>query len=225
MPLRTAVENVLAGNPAQAAVLFELGSLSEIYFSDRVVLCEGKTDHSLLPILEGKLSTGAPVAFVSLRGCNNTKGSLDVLKAMEVNACAIVDLDFGFGNNAAALLEGARDIQAEARKTFTRLATENGIDLGPNGYPKKTHRAAWPAFAKDAEGAALVELVHAALKKHRVWMWKSGCIEDVLAIEGSKGEETLASAEECLQAMTCEELKRRYPEACECLRWIRSGCR
>lgn len=223
VPLKRAVENVLAGNPHQARVLFELGSLSEIYFSDRVVLCEGKTDEALLPILEGKLPTGTSTAFVSLRGCNNTKGSLDVLKAMEVNACAIVDLDFGFGNNAGALLEGAKDIQAEARKILRRLASQTGVNVGANGFPQKGDRTLWPALARDGEGSELVNRVHAALREHRIWLWKSGCIEDVLGIQGSKGEDAIACAGERLEAMRAQELTRTYPEACECLAWIRSG--
>lgn len=218
VPLKRAVENVLAGNPHQARVLFELESLSEIYFADRVVLCEGKTEQTLLPILESKLSGQmglSPAAFVAVGGCDNTVPALRALKAMRIDGYAVVDLDFGCGSKAQV------DVREPAVKVFERLKAEKRVALNKS-FPSRKEAAAWAAFAQDPEGREIVERVHVALKKRRIWMWRSGRIEEVLGIDG-KGEDSISEARERLQAMTAVELGRTYPEACECLAWIRNG--
>lgn len=49
LPLRIAVKDALEDAESQSRTLFELGNLAEIYFAERVVLCEGKTDRRILP--------------------------------------------------------------------------------------------------------------------------------------------------------------------------------
>ena len=49
-PLQQAVQDAVAKGESQSRVLFELGNIADIYFAERVVLCEGKTDRRILPL-------------------------------------------------------------------------------------------------------------------------------------------------------------------------------
>jgi predicted ATP-dependent endonuclease of OLD family len=63
---------VLQDHQAQSDVLYELGNLSEIYFSELVVLCEGKTDRRLIPLAYERFFDQSPsselIAYVSVNG-------------------------------------------------------------------------------------------------------------------------------------------------------------
>ena len=99
-PLRQAVLDAIEDGESQSQTLFDLGNLVDIYFADRVILCEGKTDRRLLPLAYEQLYQRSPdldhIAFVSVGGCNNFAKALAVLSAMDIRACAIADLDFAF---------------------------------------------------------------------------------------------------------------------------------
>lgn len=50
-----AVAQAISEAQAQSRTLFELGNIAEIYFAEKVILCEGKTDQRLLPLIYEKL--------------------------------------------------------------------------------------------------------------------------------------------------------------------------
>ena len=99
-PLKKAVVEALDGAQAQSRTLFELGNLADIYFTERVVLCEGKTDRRILPLAYELLNGRKPeidhITFVSLGSCSGIPKALSVLSSIGINACAVADLDFAF---------------------------------------------------------------------------------------------------------------------------------
>lgn len=91
-PLGQAIQEALEESPSQSRALFESGNIADIYFAERVVICEGKTDRRILPLVyerfDGRTAELDPVAFVSLGGCGDIRKALLVLRAMEITACA-----------------------------------------------------------------------------------------------------------------------------------------
>ena len=82
-PLREAVHTALNDAQAQSRTLFELGNVAEIYFCDKVVICEGKTDQRLLPLLYERLYGCSAeidrICFVSLGSCSGIPKSFSGL--------------------------------------------------------------------------------------------------------------------------------------------------
>jgi putative ATP-dependent endonuclease of OLD family len=224
-PLGVAVKQAVADHAAQARVLFELGSLADIYFSELVVICEGKTERALLPLLYAKERRGRHVAFVSLRGGDSTRGALCVLAAMQIAAGAIVDLDFGFSGTGSNLLSDKQGTLTRAREIFQRLAGTGAFEVGDNGFPKtkgvENPAVGWEAFARDTEGASLVGQVHDELLAQGIWMWRVGAVEDVLHIAG-KGELVIEQQEQVLGAMSSADVRSKFPELAECFQWLNS---
>lgn len=232
-PMRSAVEAALADAESQSRVLFELGNLADIYFSERVVLCEGKTDRRLLPLAYRQVFGKDPdldgIAFVSLGGAADIPKALPVLAAMEIKACAVVDLDFAFvegrkGGNALLPKNGA-DIE-RAKEILQRIQPVHGFTLGANGLPSSkgsqvSASDAWAFMAADGAGGMIAESVHSALKARSIWVWKQGSVEDVIGYS-DKGEDAIIEQENRLRKMTVEEVKFTMPEVVSCLEWIRS---
>lgn len=170
-PLGQAVKSALADAESQSRTLFELGNLAEIYFADKIVLCEGKTDCRLLPLAYKQLY-GQPmevdrISVISLGACSDIPKAIPVLKAMGANVCAVADLDFAFTEarkGSTPLLEkNGKDIQ-DAKAILKRLEPVKNFTLADNGLPTKGAgwQAAdiWAEFAKDDEGKAIVQSAH-----------------------------------------------------------------
>lgn len=231
-PLQKAVRDAIEDAQSQSRVLFELGNIADVYFAERVVLCEGKTDRRILPLAYERLYGHAPeldhVAFVSIGSCSDIRKALTVLRAMEIPACAVADLDFAFteaakGNKALVAKDGAEISKAKA--ILNRLQPAHGFSLAANGLPenKNGFRAAdtWALLAADAEGKSLASGVHSLLKTHGVWVWATGAIEHIIGTH-DKGEDAIIAQEESLRAKSSEEIAAEFPAIVECFNWIKS---
>lgn len=231
-PLRHAVEEALHNAESQSRTLFELGNLAEIYFANKVVICEGKTDLCLLPIAYEKLYGHSPdldhIAFISVGGCGNIPKVLPVMDAMGISAFAIVDLDFGYthARSGGILARNGEDL-IRVKKVLNRLKIKHNFELHDNGLPKKNKATgslaadAWAIFATDHEGKILAKKVQEDLKAHRIWAWSEGCIEQVTGQE-NKGEDAIIEQEQLLQDIHSSDLEREMPAFKACFDWIRS---
>ncbi|ROO36387.1 hypothetical protein SAHL_02580 [Salinisphaera orenii YIM 95161] len=230
-PLRQAVREAVANAESQARTLFELGNLAEIYFAERVVLCEGKTDRRLLPLAYEKLYDQTPeldhIAFVSPGSCADFPKALSVLTAMGIQACAVADLDFAYTHaRSGGLLPRDSEDMANAKALLGRLQSDVGFTLGGNGLPQTDRKTGWNAadawahFAVDENGCAIVEGSHKDLKANKVWIWRQGCIEHVTGAAG-KGEDAIIEQEDQLRALSAADIEQQMPAFKACFDWIR----
>lgn len=229
-PLSQAVQDAIEDAESQSQTLFELGNLVDIYFADRVVLCEGKTDRRLLPLAYERLYQRSPdldhIAFVSVGGCNSFAKALFVLSAMDIRACAIADLDFAYTHaRRSDLLERDGADLTAAKAALNRLQLEHGFTLNGNGLPQKCSQWSaadiWACFASDEEGQGIAQGSHETLKASRIWAWPQGCIEQVTCAD-DKGEDAIIEQERQLRTMSAEEIEQQMPAFKACFDWIRS---
>lgn len=233
-PLRVAVSSALSDAESQSRTLFELGNVAEIYFSERVVLCEGKTDRRLLPLAYERLYGHPPeldhVTFVSLGACSDIPKALPVLSAMGIKACAIADLDFAFtearkGSNPILPKDG-EDLK-KVKTLLHKLQQTEHFPLGDNGLPTKNKGTGWQAsdtwalMARDNEGKMIAESVHSSLKSKGIWVWPVGCIEQV-TMHTDKGEEAIIEQESKLNELDANQLEQDMPIFKICFEWIKS---
>lgn len=232
-PLRHAVDEAIQGAKSQTRTLFALGNIADIYFAERVVLCEGKTDHRLLPLAYERLYGQTPdldqIAFVPLGSCADIPKALPVLAAMGIRACAIADLDFAYthARTGKVLDRRGKDL-INTKRILARLQSVHGFKLNGNGLPQNDKQSAWTAaddwalFALDEEGKAVVQGTHQDLKQSRIWVWVEGCIEQI-TVATDKGEEAIDEQEQLLQKLTAAEISAQMPSLQMCFEWIRSS--
>ncbi len=231
-PLRQAVSAALEDAQSQSRTLFELGNLAEVYFSERIVLCEGKTDRRLLPLAYERLFGQPPeldhIAFVSLGSCSDIPKALPVLSAMGIKACAIADLDFAFTEarkGGAPWLPKDGEEMNSVRTVLKGLQQTLGIPLADHGLPTKKNgfqaADAWALFAQDNNGKSIASAAHQALKEKQVWVWREGCIEQVTGCS-EKGEDAIIEQENQLRTMTAADIEQNMPAFKMCFEWIKS---
>lgn len=230
-PLRQAVQEALESQPSQSRALFELGNLSEIYFTDRVVICEGKTDRRLLPLAYERLYGQSPdldhIAFVSLGSCGDIPKALAVLSAMGIQACAVADLDFAYTEaRKGGLLERDGEDITTAKRVLAGLSQKHGFKLNGNGLPQNDKSGwsaadAWACYSENEDGRKIALISHETLKNMGVWVWLEGCIEHVTKAD-QKGEDAISEQEDKLRELSATDIEQEMPAFKTCFDWIRS---
>ena len=228
-PLAEAVSAAIDDSAAQARLIFELGNISEIYFNDKVVVCEGETDARVLKAayesLFGRLPEDDLIAIIPVNTCTNISKTRNVLSAMEIPSLAVVDLDFCFvESRKCGYLDKNDENLTAAKNLLEELADKHGYVLN-GGLPqscKKTDKKAaalWEIFAMDIRSHSIINSCFDQLHGLGVWSWKTGAIE---AITGalSKGEDAITSQELAIRSLSPTELKSQMPELGDCLEWI-----
>jgi putative ATP-dependent endonuclease of OLD family len=99
--------------------------------------------------------------------------------------------------------------------------------LGDNGLPAKDKKSSWAAadtwalWAQDDEGKVIAKNVHDELKTLKIWVWPTGCIENVTRHD-QKGEDAIITQEAELRQLNAESLNEKMPEFKLCFDWIKS---
>lgn len=233
-PLAAAVTEAINEAQHQSRVLFELGKAADVFFSDRVLLNEGKTEQRLLPLLYeailGRTAASDRIGILSMDGSGNLAGALRVLASMEIDSKAVADLDFAFVQaGKAGLIDRANDPEVVAAQALlAKLKNDHGFPLAQNGLPQNDKKSGWTAadvwslFARDPEGAKIVATQRQKMLAHGIWVWAAGTIEDVLGVR-EKGEEAIQVIEQDISSLDAEKLTAQYPAITELFHWVRQA--
>ncbi|APX99750.1 ATP-dependent nuclease [Lacinutrix venerupis] len=227
--LKSAIPQVEQNAQHQLTLMFALSNSSNILFSERVILSEGKTENRLMPFLIEKISGNSlgvnKCALVQQGGSGNTKKSKLVLDMMDLPCKAIVDLDYAFKQAIEDGFLQANDTDILACKTeMANLATTNGINLN-NGWPTKRNSSmtAEEAFALLAQSPSIqgnIQNLKAKLISNGIWIWTKGAIEKHLNIQG-KNEQVWATLKNNIETNGIVlALPNDHQEISDCINWL-----
>lgn len=229
IPMGAAVAQAMAEAQAQSRTIFELGNIAEIYFAEKVILCEGKTDQRLLPLIYEKLYGVRPelerICFVALGSCTSIPKGFSVLTAMGIKCGVIADLDFAFTHARGPWLPKECEEMDNVKSVLQVVGQTEGFQIGGNGMPQNSRSGSaaecWAAFARNVDGQALANAAHEAMKGFATWVWPMGCIEDALNIE-EKGEAAIIAQEDNIRSWQPEIIDQEYPVFRSTLDWMRA---
>lgn len=191
--LREAIDKVIQGNDAQARLLFETYNLSQILFSDCVLIAEGDTEKNVLPSLikkvTGKSLGELKLALVIATGSQNIPGMLKILKEMNIPAKGLADLDFAFSAHKYELIDKNHPCIEKCLDIIKELKPQHGFNLlgryptGGNGYkPAQIYELLAQQIQADESILGLIE----HFKTKSIWMWKLGAIEPHLCLNAKE---------------------------------------
>lgn len=192
--MEDAVKRVVEEAESQLDIVFELSNSSQILFSERVVLAEGKTEQKLLPKLFKSIAGESfgfyKSAFIALHGVGNIFKTMQVLEAMDMPAKALVDLDFVFTHAVKNQLLDPHD--EDLNKCFELLKNmeaKGQIKL-KDGLPTKFGNSkaanAYVLLAQSPGASEPIRRIHDKLKARNIWFWSKGTIEIPCGLEGKK---------------------------------------
>lgn len=193
--LQSVVEELVVDPSHQLHQIFSLTNSSQILFADKVILTEGKTELRLFPSLFnavlGKTMGQYSLAIVAMSGVSDTQKSMEILNALGLPSCAIVDLDYAFRQACRQGFLNANDPDLASCKLILRaMADEGVITLDDGGLPKRgIQGAAAEAFEMLADKKDAVPYIEALVQKLRaksIWLWSRGAIEPHLGLTEKK---------------------------------------
>ena len=229
--LKSAIPIIERNTPHQLTLLYSLTNSSNILFSEKVILVEGKTENKLLPILIDKITNKTilhhKAALIQLDGSGSTKKSIQVLNIMDLPTKALVDLDFALKQG---IIEGYLDVGdsdiANCINELSNIASQNNITIGVDGWPvKNSNMSAADAFAFLAQNPNVKQnIINICnkMKTHNIWVWNKGTIENHLNLPGKNEAiwSTFISALDTTDLATL--LPDDYLEIENCINWILS---
>jgi len=185
----------LHAHPAQAEVVFSLQAASQLLFSDKVLLVEGKTEMMLVPtiyhIVRGHSYAHDKGCLVSGSSSSSLLPMMSILRAVGYTPKALADLDFAFKVAVNSGLISINDPDIVACKAwFAATALQLGVFLGSDGLPTKLGPQGARSVLKPAEAfermaqamPAEVGRIVIALRPHGIWIWPGGAVEAHLGI-------------------------------------------
>lgn len=228
--LKSAIPIVEQQAPHQLTLMYSLSNSSNILFSEKVLLAEGKTENKLLPLIiekvTGKTILHHKTALVKLDGSGNTKKSIQVLTTMDLPTKAIVDLDFALKNGITeGYLQTADTDIAACLTEVTNIAIANNIAIGNDGWPTKngTSISAADGFSILAQSQNIqqnIVNICAKMQAHNIWVWKKGTIEDHLNLAG-KSEAIWATFTSTLETTNLQTMLPNDSQEIEnCINWV-----
>lgn len=228
--LMDAIQSIVPNSTHQMEQLFNLAHSNQVLFAENVVLTEGKTELRLLPILfksVTNLTMGQEKhALVAQSGVNDTKKSLEILRAMDLPSKAICDLDYCFTGAVrdGFLLSTDQDL-LNLKILLQGLPQSNGVTLNGNGLPKTnniiTAAKAFEVLASLQAAVPFIDSLHRKMQAQNIWVWKKGAIEAHLGI-ASKDESAWAKFKQDIGVSGLSSVCADYQSVIDLIGWIRN---
>jgi hypothetical protein len=228
--LEALIKKIVDEPSHQVAQLFSLTNSAQVLFADKVLLTEGKTELRLLPFLfrsiSGKTLGQASLALIAQSGKNDTRKSMQILDAMGIPSCAIVDLDYAFTSAVrdGTLQDTDSDLVA-CKGILKQMGKAGAIGLNPetqlptNKDAPVSAAKAFEILAQSEQAKPHVTSLVSKLRAHRIWLWSDGAIEAHLGITAKKEAEWLAFQMRC-DADGVEHICADYPSVQGLIQWI-----
>lgn len=227
--LRDAIDVVVPDAQHQTEHLFSLSNSTHLLFADSVLVVEGKTERKLLPSIyqaHKRKSLGqVGVALIPLDGATNLGKTLQILKALDLPAKAVVDLDYAFTRAISDGFLDAADADIAALKAILarlkqggRISIDARSQLPTKGVQGRAEKA-YMLLAAEPDAAAAIERLHTKLSAAGIWMWTLGAVEAHLGL-AAKNEATWAAFKKRMDEQTFPVACGNDTKAVELTEWI-----
>lgn len=228
--LKSAIPAIENQAQHQLTLLYSLSNSSNILFSEKVIIAEGKTENKLIPILIESITSKTilhhKTAFVKLDGSGNTKKTMQVLTTMDLPTKAIVDLDYAMKNGISEGYLPVNDADISAcLEELASIAPTNNVSIGADGWPFKSGNSVSAAegfaiLAQSQNTKQNIENICTKMRAHNIWVWKNGAIEKHLNLTG-KNETVWANFCNSLENSDLQTLlPNEYQEIENCINWL-----
>jgi hypothetical protein len=229
-------ESIANDTSGSSNILFEINNLSQILFTDRVLIIEGTTEEIILPALFEKICNKRlefmKISLIKANGSGSVAKIIKIAKSMNLDYIAVVDLDFAFKiahQQTYSFIRQDHPSFAPCKQLLENLRNDTKLYLGDDGYPRngKTNNgeqsisaAQGFEFLAELSGAEkhLLQL-HNDLKKERIWLWKSGAIESCLCLTHKVSNEWHNFKQKVVESPKIRDLLHQPDEILDFIYW------
>ncbi|MFM9269995.1 ATP-dependent nuclease [Halomonas elongata] len=196
-PINVAVREVVRNPEHCQELIYSLSHAAQIFFSEKIVLAEGKTEGRVIPevysILYEKSLGHDNIGITYLGGKDVYPKLHSIFDHIDLPAKFVTDLDFVFCSALSGFVIDTNDDDYKALVDILCCNKEDwGVKLNDDCHPIKrgallNAEQAFSRLAQEDDAIKHIESLHNKFIHHNIWIWKKGSFEDHFGNE-SKNE-------------------------------------
>ena len=216
---------------SQLQDIFKLNNSSQIFFSEKILLVEGKTETRIISLAYEKIKDQnfhfSKVAIVPVDSKNSLIKMANVLESLGFYSKILTDLDY-IGTCAKDNLidESNHHIFENFRETLEKISNDGKVSIDHNHY--KCLRSLGSIGAKkfkeiknQPEIEEHIEAIHNVLKEKDIFLWKEGDIEEIFGFTEKKEEQWSKFHREILiEQKKIEDVVQNYDSLAQMINWL-----
>lgn len=158
-----------------------------------------------------------------MTGASDTRKSMEILSALGLPACAIVDLDFAFRQAVKHGLLQAKDADLTTCKAVLQQMSDAGLISLKDGLPcagiQGPASKAFELLARHDDAKAPIAALVQKLRAHQIWLWSGGAIEPHIGLS-EKSEQAWLSIQVRLESEPLEAVCADVEGVRSLMRWL-----
>lgn len=229
-PISEIIESLNAKYPSHFYEVFKLNNASQIFFSDEVLLVEGKTELRVLPNIYTKIHKRPfhlkKLSLVSADSKTSLLPIQKVLGALGIPSRILTDLDFIGNCKDWDLID---DSNAHYFEEFRSLVERNkdlpDLNICQDHVKdcsslRQIGAKKFKALAQLPEAKPILKNIHNSLKVKGIYIWCTGDIEAVYGFNSKREQEWRRFNTALINNESIEELVSDYEHLRDAIEWI-----
>lgn len=217
--------------PSQFNDVFKLNNASQIFFSDEVLLVEGKTELRVIPNIYSKINNKPfhlkRIAIVSTDSKTSLMPIYKVLNSLGISTKILTDLDFiGNCHDWDLIDESNEDSFEKLRQIIVENKNHSELQLSDEHIKslsslKQIGAKKFKVIAQLSGTQTIINSIHDSLRNKGIYIWKTGDIESIYGFTSKKEHEwkkfnsSLINSENSI-----EDLVENYEHLSNMIEWI-----
>lgn len=216
---------------SQLQDIFKLNNSSQIFFSEKILLVEGKTETRIISLTYEKIKNKnfhfSKIAIVPVDSKTSLVKMSKVLNSLGFPSKILTDLDYIGCCKKDGLVNSSNEHLFESfRLSVERIHQEKKIDLDPNHYKCLKSLGGISAkkykeIRKHTETHTHIEAIHNELKGSNIFLWKEGDIEEIFGFAEKKEKQWQQFRKELiLEEKELKDIVKNYSSLSEMINWL-----
>lgn len=216
---------------AQLQDIFKLNNSSQIFFSEKILLVEGKTETRIISLTYEKMKNKnfhfSKIAIVPVDSKTSLIKMAQVLTSLGFSSKILTDLDYiGYCKKAELVDDGNQKLFDDFRLTVEKIHVEGKIDVEPNHYKclkslNSLSAEKYKDIQLNVEIHPYIDAIHENLKGKDIFLWKEGDIEEIFGFKEKKEKQWQQFRKELiLEGKEIRDIVKHYNSLSEMIEWL-----
>jgi len=232
---RETISNLLSRyehtHASQLHDIFKLNNSSQIFFSEKILLVEGKTETRIISLTYEKMKSKnfhfSKIAIVPVDSKNSLIKMAQVLKSLGFSSKILTDLDYiGCCKKDGLVDDNNQHLFENFRLAVEKIHLDRKINVTANQYKCLKSLGSLSAekykdIRENIETHPSIDEIHKNLKEKNIFLWKEGDIEEIFGFTEKKETQWQQFRKKLvLEEKELEDIVKHYNSLSQMIDWL-----
>jgi len=232
---RETISNLLSRyehtHASQLHDIFKLNNSSQIFFSEKILLVEGKTETRIISLTYEKMKSKnfhfSKIAIVPVDSKNSLIKMAQVLKSLGFSSKILTDLDYiGCCKKDGLVDDNNQHLFENFRLAVEKIHLDRKINVTANQYKCLKSLGSLSAekykdIRENIETHPSIDEIHKNLKEKNIFLWKEGDIEEIFGFTEKKETQWQQFIKKLvLEEKELEDIVKHYNSLSQMIDWL-----